>query len=372
MRILIVSLRGPTNEARRGGAQEYIRAVAAPWVREGHRATILCAQERLPQGGTPPEHEEVDGIVVRRVGTPSKRVGPLVNAAIEASREADVVVENIMAFPLALPWRLPRGVPLVAVKHHFQGTTFVRSQGVVRGTVGRVLEDGLQPLAYRHTPLVVPSRMTAEHVSNQWVTPRAPVHIIPPPVSLPAAPDTDEAEQPTILYVGALHLSRKRVDHLLVAFRQVVEEVPGARLVVAGDGPDRAALERQAADLPVTFAGFVSEEEKARLLAQAWVFASPSLQEGFGITWVEAGAAGLPVVGYHVEGLDTVNDDCAIMVKPGDVSALTRGLVEVLSDVDLRTRLANGARANAARFNPEVASRAFLDVIEQAVKRSSG
>ncbi|MEL6614573.1 MAG: glycosyltransferase family 4 protein, partial [Bacteroidota bacterium] len=373
MRLLLVSLRGPTNAARRGGAQDYIRAIAAPWVRDGHAVTILCAQEALPEGGTPPEAETVDGIEVVRVGTPQTRVGPLVAEAKARASGVDSVIENIMAFPMALPWRLPRNTPLVAVKHHFQGATFVRSQGRVRGTVGRLLEDGLQPLAYRDTPLVVPSRMTAEHVRNLRLGHRGPLHIIPPPVPLPspeAAAGDHRAAGPTILYLGALHLSRKRVDHLLSAFETVRQRLPSARLVIAGDGPDRAALEAQASGAgdAVRFAGFVSDAEKAHLLREAWVFASPSLQEGFGITWVEAGAYSLPVVGYRIDGLDTVDETCALMVDPGDVDALASGLASVLADDALRQRLSAGARANAARFDPEAASRAFLGVIEQAVK----
>lgn len=372
MRLLIVSLRGPTNADRRGGAQDYIRAIARPWVRDGHKVTILCAQETLPDGAALPEAETVDGLAVVRVGSASDRAAPLAREAKRRAPEADAVVENIMAFPLALPWRLGAAVPLVAVKHHFQGATFVRSQGLVRGWVGRAMEDGLQPLAYRTTPLVVPSQKTAEHVRQQWVTHRAPLHVIPPPVALPDPAPAALAEAPTVLYLGALHLSRKRVDHLIEAFREVLADVPSARLVIAGGGPDRAQLEAQAEGLPVHFAGFVSDEEKARLLSEAWVFASPSLQEGFGITWVEAGAYGVPVVGYRVDGLDTVTDDCAIMVEPGDRAALADGLREVLLGPDRRQSLSEAARANARRFDPLRASREFLQVIEQEVKRARG
>ena len=69
-----------------------------------------------------------------------------------------------------------------------------------------------------------------------------------------------------------------------------------------------------------------------------------------------------------MDGLDTVDETCAIMVDPGDVDALASGLARVLTDGALRQRLASGARANAARFDPEAASGAFLRVIEQAVK----
>ena len=234
------------------------------------------------------------------------------------------------------------------------------------------MEDGLQPLAYRDTPLVDPSESTAAHVRAQWIRHCADLRVIAPPVSRPSLPDLPRSERPTILYLGALHLARKRVDHLLRAFREGVRRVPEAELVIAGDGPDRATLESMTADLPVSFAGFVSDEEKARLLARAWVFASPSLQEGFGITWIEAGYAGLPTVGYRVDGLDTVDDSCALLVAPGDVEALTQALVQVLTDASLRNRLSAGARANAARFDSSSASRAFLDVVEREIERIRG
>ena len=371
MDLLVVSLRGPTLADRRGGAQDYIRAVASRWVRDGHRVRLVCAQERLPDGQMLPPRETVDGIEVERVGTPERRVVPLREAAGRMAVGMDAVVENIMAFPLGLPVTLPKGTPLVAVKHHFQGATFVRAQGRIKGTAGRVLESVVQPALYRRVPLVVPSAMTAAHVRRQWPRHRAPLAVIPPPVSLPTVPEERPGGPPTVVYVGALHLARKRVDDLLDAWETVRSRVPEARLHIAGDGPDRAALEARAGE-GVTFHGFVTDERKAELLAQAWAFASPSLHEGFGITWIEAGAMGVPVVGYRVPGLDTITDDCAVLVEPGDVDGLTQGLVSVLTDDAERARLSARARANALRFDPDAAARAFLDVIEMAVQSRSG
>ncbi|MEL6444801.1 MAG: glycosyltransferase family 4 protein [Bacteroidota bacterium] len=350
MVILFASLRGPTHEARRGGAQDYLRFVAGPWAKAGHRVRVLCGFERLSDGTPLPKTEHVDGIEVERVGTGGRNVRALRNAVREAARTADLVIENIMGFPLLLPWGWPSDTPLVAIKHHFQGATFFRSQGRLRGLVGRTLEDVAQPLVYRRVPMVVPSTMTATHIENQWVRHRAPLEVIPPGIPQPASTTPTRASAPTILYVGGLHLARKRVDHLLGAFNAVREAVPEAQLWIAGDGPDRTRLEAEAGP-GVTFFGFVSEEEKARLYEQAWVFASPSLQEGFGITWVEANSYGLPVIGYEIAGLHTVDESCALMVEPGDHVALAAGLERVLTDASFRATLAEGGRQNAKRFS---------------------
>jgi glycosyltransferase involved in cell wall biosynthesis len=116
----------------------------------------------------------------------------------------------------------------------------------------------------------------------------------------------------------------------------------------------------------VHFAGFLSEVEKHELLASAWVFASPSLTEGFGITWIEANAYGIPVAGYDL-GLDTVNDQCAIMVSKGDVHALAEAITTLLTDRDRLERMAKAARNNAARFSWSGSSEMFMNFINKVV-----
>lgn len=377
MHVLIVSLRGPTAAARRGGAQAYVGALGAAWAAWGHEVTVLCAQERLRDGTTPPGTETLGGVRVRRVGTPEARVRPLVRAAREMAPTADAVVENVMAVPLGLPLLLPRRTPLVAIKHHFQGAAFAESQGLWRGALGRLLEAAAMPLAYRRVPLVVPSEKTAAEARRRGFGRGAAVHVVPPPVPPPPeAPGVARAEAPTVLYVGAVARARKRVHELVRAFEGARREVPAARLVIAGEGPDRDALEREAsgadASGAVRFVGFVTEREKAEWMARAWAFGSASVHEGFGITWVEAGAAGLPVVGYRVPGLDTLDDSRALLVPPGDVGALSRALARVLTDAPLRQRLGAAARAGARLFDPEASARAFLDVVEAAVRARSG
>lgn len=365
-KILIVTLRGPTNAQRRGGAQDYILNIAAPWVLEGHRVDILCGQEQVA-GSLLPAEEVVAGVRVRRVGTPASRALPIIRNTVRVAANYDIVIENITGFPLMLPLWLGKQTRLVAIKHHFEGSTFFSTQGYVKGAYGIVLEEVVQPLVYRNTPFVTVSAKTDRELRGKWIAPRAPLTIVPP--GIPAAlhqvqRQVSRNDAPTVVYLGALNLGRKRVDHLIQAFREVLRHVLDAQLIIGGQGPDDAWLRRQADGMPVRFAGFVSEEEKRRMLASAWVFASPSQSEGFGITWVEANAYGLPVVGYEL-GLDTVNDSCARMVPAGNVSALSRALIELLSDTSLRQRMQAAAFENARRFDWTVSSRRFMDFLQE-------
>jgi glycosyltransferase involved in cell wall biosynthesis len=360
MRILIVSLRGPTNADRRGGAQDYIESVAAHWIASGNEVEILCSQETV-RGELLPAHESKRGITITRVGNPASRIAPLLGKARSICGEYDLVVENIMGFPLLLPQFLPRGTKLIAIKHHFEGVSFLKSQGLLRGAVGLLLESVIQPYCYRNTAFVGVSRKTADEITGKWIGHRAALEIVPPGIDLdPATLAVNRSPTPLVLYFGSIDTGRKKIDHLIDAFRAVLEQVPDAQLVVGGDGPDREQLEARASGLPVRFTGFLTEQEKHALLTSAWVFASPSLTEGFGITWVEANAYGLPVAGYDL-GLDTVDERCAIMVAKGDIAALSNAITTLLTDAELRARMAGAARSNAARFSWRNSSEKFLN-----------
>jgi len=364
LNILIVSLRGPTNEERRGGAQDYVQYIAAPWIDQGHEVTILCSQELL-DNKLLPDVEVVSGINITRVGTPKHRILPLLKKTREMVTDVDIVIENLMGFPLFLPIFLEQSKSIIAIKHHFEGKSFITSQGLIKGYIGRFLEEIMQPLIYRRTPFVVVSRKTLAEMNNKWVKPKADVVIIPPGIApLKLNPDAKKYSDPTVIYYGALDTGRKKVDHLITAFKLVLEEIPSARLVIGGQGPDGKMLKKMAESMPVEFLGFLSEESKCELLEKGWLFSSPSMTEGFGITWIEANSAGLPVVAYDLN-LDTIDESCARAVEKGNINQLASAIIELLSNDELRRMMMHSARLNAKRFDWNRSSEALLEFINK-------
>lgn len=371
MKVLFVTLRGPTNADRRGGAQDYIHRLSAPWASAGHEIRMLAGQERI-DGELLADRETVDGISVFRCGTPERRLRPLIREARRLAPGADIVVENLFGVPLFLPWLLDRRTPLLAIKHHFEGTTFLRTQGVVRGLMGMGVETVIEPIVYRNTPWITNSAKTREGLQKRWLKPRHEPIVVAPGIDLgPVGALCPRSSVPTVLYFGALDLRRKRVDHLIEAFRKVRTDLPEARLILAGKGADEDRLRRQAAGLPVHFRGFVTDEEKIELLDEAWVFCSPSESEGFGITWVEANARGVPVVGYDL-GLDTVTPACSIMVPRGSIDSLAASLATLLTDTARRERMGVAARNNAKRFSWQASSDRLFDFLEGTLAGSAG
>ncbi len=130
-----------------------------------------------------------------------------------------------------------------------------------------------------------------------------------PPVNLEvlSSPPIKNREL-TLVYLGRLKRTKNPEDALR-AYLQVKAHVPSAGMVVMGDGPQRKYLEGKYSDKGIEFRGFVSEEEKAKVLKSAHFLLMPSVREGWGIVVMEANACGTPVVGYRVPGLvDSIKD----------------------------------------------------------------
>ncbi|MBM3269292.1 MAG: glycosyltransferase [Candidatus Sericytochromatia bacterium] len=156
------------------------------------------------------------------------------------------------------------------------------------------------------------------------------------------------------LVVTAARLAdQKGLHHLLAAFPAVRARVPGAALLVAGEGERRADLEREARDLgldgAVRFLG--RRDDVSRLLAAADVFCLPSLSEGLPLAIAEAMAAGLPVVATPVGGVPEIVQDgeTGFLVPPGDAGALAARLAALLADARLREQMGAWGRLRASR-----------------------
>jgi glycosyltransferase involved in cell wall biosynthesis len=157
---------------------------------------------------------------------------------------------------------------------------------------------------------------------------------------------------------------------LIGAVGDLAERHRGVRLLIAGDGPQRRALERAAregAPSCVRFLGWVDEVDQ--LLAATDVLAIPteaSLGEGFGMIAVEAMAAGVPVVATAVGALPEVVADgtSGIVVAPSQVG-LRHGLGVLIDDEQLRARLAVGAVSIARGFDIDAVVRATIEVYRE-------
>ncbi len=155
-----------------------------------------------------------------------------------------------------------------------------------------------------------------------------------------------------ILYLGRLTL-HKGVDHLLRAAKIVVEHHPDARFVIAGKGDKFRELLELAIDLGIEnnvfFLGYVSDEDMKRLYARADVFVMPSVFEPFGITALEAMAAGTPTIISKTSGVAEVINN-VFKVDFWDTEKMASRILEILNYRDLFDEMSSNCKEEAKRI----------------------
>jgi len=263
----------------------------------------------------------------------------------------DVMVEDINKLPLFLAGmtRLPF---CAIVPHLFGGTAFAEASVPVAALVWAA--ERPIPRAYRRAAFHAISDSTRDDLVRRGV-PREHIEVIYPGVdSAWYVPDpaTPRAEGPTFLYVGRLK-RYKGVEIALRALSEARRRQPDIALEIAGQGDDRPRLELLAGELgvegAVRFLGFVTEEEKRRLLRRAWAVVFPSPKEGWGISNVEAAACGTPALASDSPGLreSVRHGETGFLVPHGDWRGLAERMLTLAADAALVARLGRGARAFA-------------------------
>ena len=182
-------------------------------------------------------------------------------------------------------------------------------------------------------------------------------------------------DRPTVLTMGRL-APEKGHRVLLRAMAEVAKRVPEVRLLICGEGEERARLEAQRAALGLTgtveFAGFVSDPRA--LLARAHVFVMPSLSEGLGVAVLEAMAMARPVVATDAGGLpeSVVDGETGRVVPKGNPEALAEAMLSMLDDT--RAAQAMGAagreRAKALFDRPRIVDR-IVHLYEDVLARGT-
>ncbi len=218
---------------------------------------------------------------------------------------------------------------------------------------GQLLERRIAPPFYRRTPIVTLSESSRSHILDRLRLPADNVHVVPPGIDPGFSPGT-EAPDPTVVAVGRL-MPSKDFPALLDAMAAVRHKVPNARLRIIGEGYERPNLERRIAELDAvewcTIEGRVAPEVLLEAYRSAWIVASTSRAEGWGMTLTEAAACSTPAVATRIPGHTdaVVDNETGLLVDRDD--ELAPAMVRLLIDHDLRRRLAAAALDRSARFS---------------------
>jgi glycosyltransferase involved in cell wall biosynthesis len=281
-----------------GGSELLVDELAKGLAQRGVEVSLLCGgpvaasfhYETVQSGGTYSQFVRVPFSYRRRF------------------RSTDLVVEVCNGMPFLAPlWR--RGPTLCLVNHVHTELWKGRFNPAI-AAFGRAIESRVMPFVHRRNLIVTVSPSTRASLRTLGVADERiweiPLGVEEPPASV------SDSEEPLFVAVGRI-VGYKRVDLLLKIWKSVYPVV-GGKLVIVGDGPGREALEAQKID-GVEFVGYVSEEEKHRLLCQAWVLVHPASWEGWGLVITEAAVRGTPSIGFDVPGVkDAIQPDVTGLV----------------------------------------------------------
>jgi glycosyltransferase involved in cell wall biosynthesis len=339
-----------------GGTEGQAYGLAAGLVAAGHRVTVLT----LARSGAP-AREMRDGIAIERALTGTGRgilfattYGLSLVRHLRRLRTGRVVLHAHHLYLEAMATAylsLRSGLPAIAKM----------ACGGPDGDFARLKRTGLTlslPLLRRLRRVVAISAETETELrAHGFTTDRiARISNGVDPVRFAPAPSPEAARQQmgfcpeTVLFLGRLD-SQKGLDVALDAWTRVATRRPTARLVLAGDGPARTALEARARELGIAdrvrFLGTRPDPE--RLLQASQVFILPSRSEGMSNALLEAMATGVACVASQIGGNSDLLEHAltGLLTPPEEATTLAEALCTLLEDGSLRNRLGTAARAVA-------------------------
>ena len=230
-----------------------------------------------------------------------------------------------------------------------------------------------QTMARARTVITV-SDFSRGEILRYFDVPPSQVHVVRSGIQARSA-RPQEATGALVLYVGSV-FNRRHLPTLIRALPKVRTLVPDAELAIVGT--DRTHPRQDLAALAVhtgvrdhvTLRAYVTEDELVALYDQARVFVFLSEYEGFGLTPLEALAAGVPIVVAETPVAHELYAEAALYVPATDVAATADAVIALLTDASLRARQRDHARAVLQRFTWARAARETLAVLEEAARAS--
>lgn len=339
-----------------GGLERVVLDLIREGNLRGHRSSVLCLERR---GALAPRAEAMGAAVTALGKPPGLRpwLVPRIASALRTLAPEVVHTHQIGALLYAGPAARRAGVPALVHTEHTNNLGTVRSPG----RKARIWL--LWSLAARRAGrFCCVSRDIAEAAIRSRAVPRRKVAVVANGVAArdgeagdPAAVRAEfgiPAGAPLVGTVGRL-AEVKRQDVLIRGFARLAERVPGAHLLLIGDGPEAGRLRELAGATGVGdrihFAGY--RPDARRCLAAMDVFALTSRMEGMPLAILEAWAEGVPVVSSAVGGVRTLitPGEDALLFESGDDAGLADAVGRILGDPDRAGRIGRAGRDRVAR-----------------------
>ena len=357
------------DDAEAGGSELHAHEVAKRWAAAG--IDVVLRTSSVAGRGTLVEREGYR--VLRRSGRYAVFVTGPIDIAAGRFGPIDGLVEIWNGMPFLSPlWsRLPRVVFL----HHVHGEMWSMVLPAPLAAAGNLLESRLAPPFYARSRIVTLSESSRREIVTLPGVRPSRVSVVPPGIDPCYSPGGRRAERPLVVAVGRL-VPVKNFPRLIGILGRVHEKIPDLETIIVGEGMERSSLQallrELGADSYVSLPGRVSSNELVDIYRRAWVVASTSTREGWGLTLSEAAACGTPAVASRIPGhVSAIEHGATGLLADGD-DDFERQLETLLRDPLLRRRLGRAASEHVAPLTWEATARGTLAaLVADAQRRSS-
>ena len=349
-----------------GGSELHASRVASLWAQAGIEVTMRTSHA----AGHPMVTWRNGYRVIRKAGRYLVFPRAAFSEMMGWHGASDALVEIWNGMPFFSPLWARR--PSVAWLHHVHDSMWEMTLTPKLAQLGRRIEFDVAPLVYRGTPIVTLSQSSKDELVRKLRLKPENVTVVPPGIDPSFAPGGTRSPAPLVLAVGRL-VPVKRFDRLIDSLAAVHERRPALRAVIVGEGYEREALEAQIRELSaenwISLPGHVDAASLLDLYRRAWVVASASAHEGWGMTITEAAACGTPAVATRIAG----HADAVLHERTGllvdDPVELSAAIERMIGDERFRRSCSEAALAYATRFTWGATAQGTLEVLANEAMR---
>lgn len=355
-----------------GGSEKHLHEIGSRWARAGHEITLFSSSF---VGA--PTHEIVDGVNICREGNRFTIYPATIKRLMtkSASHEYDVIFESINTIPFFSP--LFSKTPVVAEIYSIENKSVlireIRASMIPAASIAYLLSSAI-PGVYNQCEITTISTSSKAALMKEGFDSNR-IHVAYPGLSdswmnLVKNPQWIDRPNNSIVYLGRLK-KYKGVQDILNAIPLVRKTIPEIRLKIIGKGDYEPALREIVNSLGIQhnieFCGFVSEQEKARILNQASLYICTSLDEGgWTIAAIEAMSAGLPVLVTKSQA-DILNGGLTgRLLRNEKSSEIAEKVITLLQDRFLWSELSKNALEFSRKFNWDSAASVTLEALRKA------
>ncbi len=363
MNILAINWRDIKNPEM-GGAEIHFHEIFKRIVNKGHSVTLFSHQFKNAK-----QEEVIDGILVKRIGNKFLFNRQFKKYYLKHLQNInyDLVIDDISKIPLNTSSYINK--PIVGILHHIHGNSLYKE--IPFPLAYYIVQKEKQiPANYKNVPIFTVSKSTSTELTHLGF-PQDKIGILHNAIDHDffKTIKSEKLKTPLLVYIGRIK-KYKNIEKVIDTIPYLKDKFPNVKLIIGGSGDHLKNLKEYVTKLSlekhIEFKGFLSEENKAKLLAQAWVFVTMAEKEGWGITVIEANAMRTLAIGSDVPGLrDSIkNNETGFLVPLNESKKLSEKIETLFLDKDELNKISKNAYHWSQEFSWDNSANHFLKQVK--------